>query len=865
MRTADRKMTNIETIPIVYLWVNASDPDYRARYGLQSVSCRDRDNNDLLYSLRSLEKNLPWWRGTLYLVTDNQIPEWIQEYHLRIKIISHKDIIPKNFLPTRVSYTIEWFLYNIPDIHDLFITMNDDFMFLKPCEPSDFLHSDMKPILSFNDNKLNTTPEVLDKFKSKNDTWLYSVHNSVAVLEKKLGKSFENKYYIQHAPRIFSKKIITDLFFLMSDEIVKSVSIKERTMDTLDTIYVITYYMAHRMKLDIMPNMHKEKFVEIEDTINFEELYTSITQDSSSYFLCCNDKFIYEGTSRKLQDLYKRIYPEPSVFERQSIRPSCSITEKFRFVSFYSEGLPHDKGYELSHYDGLARTLLKNQCPIEMYTPRKLRELGYEYSVKEFDDTGCVTGNKKAEKLGFYAWKPLIIWLELLKMNDGGILLFHDLNIDKYPAYKDNFNKIFTFAEVCLDECGFDFFVSRENNIKRMFHHCKSMVIRELGGDHPFFYNFPQAIVNIMFIRKSKASMALVKEWMEACKNERWISGVRDENPHPGFIFHCPEQAILNAIIAKWVAEKTYNIPSHYPNIIFSGRSISSRVHVSPNNCTHMNYLLDYKGIQPMKSIPSIHCIRFTSFIEDDDKLKAYQIQKELFGRFPVELYTSTTLKTLGYSVCNEAYTWKPLILWLELQKLHEGDTLLFLDLYGDKYAVNKKNLHHKLVQCATECLQECNFDLFVSREPNQSNVPSLCLKTNCKSAVIREVGVPNIFMYHFPQINSNIIFMKKSQISMRIIEEWMNACKVDKWVNDSYNPFSHPDFRKHVPDTGIVNTILARYVLQRTADIPLYYPNIQFVSQNIQHKKTVDLKDYTYLESLLSMKPIKPTQSITQ
>ena len=66
----------LQEIPIVYLWVDGSDKEYKKKYS-QLVDSRNRDNDDLKYSLRSLETYLPWWKGKLYIVTDNQRPWWL--------------------------------------------------------------------------------------------------------------------------------------------------------------------------------------------------------------------------------------------------------------------------------------------------------------------------------------------------------------------------------------------------------------------------------------------------------------------------------------------------------------------------------------------------------------------------------------------------------------------------------------------------------------------------------------------------------------------------------------------------------------------------------------------------------------------
>jgi len=58
------------------------------------------DNGELRYSLRSVETFAPWVRN-IYIVTNGQVPAWLNVNHPRIKIIKHEDIFPnKEDLPT---------------------------------------------------------------------------------------------------------------------------------------------------------------------------------------------------------------------------------------------------------------------------------------------------------------------------------------------------------------------------------------------------------------------------------------------------------------------------------------------------------------------------------------------------------------------------------------------------------------------------------------------------------------------------------------------------------------------------------------------------------------------------------------------
>ena len=98
-----------EPIDLVYLWIDNKDPVWvkkkaeydknSANYNKDAVSdCRFINNDELKYSLRSVEKNIPWI-NKIYIVTDNQIPKWLNTENNKIMPVNHSEIIPGCKLP----------------------------------------------------------------------------------------------------------------------------------------------------------------------------------------------------------------------------------------------------------------------------------------------------------------------------------------------------------------------------------------------------------------------------------------------------------------------------------------------------------------------------------------------------------------------------------------------------------------------------------------------------------------------------------------------------------------------------------------------------------------------------------------------
>ncbi|XP_037735420.1 N-acetylglucosamine-1-phosphotransferase subunits alpha/beta isoform X2 [Chelonia mydas] len=99
---------------------------------------RFEDNEELRYSLRSIERHAPWVRH-IFIITNGQIPSWLNLDNPRITIVTHQDIFQNlSHLPTFSSPAIESHIHRIAGLSQKFIYLNDDVMFGKDVWPDDF-------------------------------------------------------------------------------------------------------------------------------------------------------------------------------------------------------------------------------------------------------------------------------------------------------------------------------------------------------------------------------------------------------------------------------------------------------------------------------------------------------------------------------------------------------------------------------------------------------------------------------------------------------------------------------------------------------------------------------------------------------
>nr|WP_233600802.1 MULTISPECIES: stealth family protein [Micromonospora] len=141
-------------IDVVYTWVDGDDSDWQTRknaalreHGAAEINVvgahasRYASRDELRYSLRSVVSFAPWVRQ-IYLVTDDQIPPWLDVEHPMVRVVRHREIFgATGRLPTFNSHAIESRLHLIPGLSEHFIYVNDDMLFGRPLLPTTFFHA----------------------------------------------------------------------------------------------------------------------------------------------------------------------------------------------------------------------------------------------------------------------------------------------------------------------------------------------------------------------------------------------------------------------------------------------------------------------------------------------------------------------------------------------------------------------------------------------------------------------------------------------------------------------------------------------------------------------------------------------------
>lgn len=151
----EEKWSNPTPLDIVYTWVDGSDELFLKEKNMWSSDVKSRDaisnsryddNQELKYSLRSLDLYFPQFRNVYIVTRDKQIPSFINRNHPRLKIIHHSSIMPKTSLPTFNSVSIESCLHLIPGLSENYLYFNDDVILMRHLSRSYFFDSNNTPV-----------------------------------------------------------------------------------------------------------------------------------------------------------------------------------------------------------------------------------------------------------------------------------------------------------------------------------------------------------------------------------------------------------------------------------------------------------------------------------------------------------------------------------------------------------------------------------------------------------------------------------------------------------------------------------------------------------------------------------------------
>jgi len=186
-------------IDFVIPWVDGNDPAWRREknkyMGIDEPDAGDdryRDMRILKYWFRAVEKYAPWV-NRIHFVTWGHLPDWLNTQHPKLHIVSHKDYIPEEYLPTFSSHPIELNFHRIPGLSEHFVYFNDDMLLNGPVEPEFFFRRGL-PCDCFQTCHIPFHPE---------DVHAHCVINSLRETNRKYSYA---KIFLKHPTKIINPR-----------------------------------------------------------------------------------------------------------------------------------------------------------------------------------------------------------------------------------------------------------------------------------------------------------------------------------------------------------------------------------------------------------------------------------------------------------------------------------------------------------------------------------------------------------------------------------------------------------------------------------------------------------------------------------
>ena len=326
-------MQSKPAVDVVYLWVDGSDPFWRSRRrqarqqltpndqhdlaAYSDVEGRFRDNDELRFSLRSLEQFFPH-HGHVYLVTDRQTPRWLSN-HPRLTVIDHRDLLPSASLLTFDSGHIESYIHRIANLSERYFYFNDDVILGAPLKLQDWFFeggvfvgwSQEAPV---SDEALQPDSTALENACRRSIAWLRA--ESAGVNQPPYVGDFRT---FSHAPRPMLKSVLTTLEDIAPElfESVRSTVFRNWEHPALVSDFVLRWSLRYGFA-----RVKEYQFAHVSTGApDASELLRDITQRLGAIdFFCVNDTTDNALTDdprlSSVRSALEAMFPTPSAFER---------------------------------------------------------------------------------------------------------------------------------------------------------------------------------------------------------------------------------------------------------------------------------------------------------------------------------------------------------------------------------------------------------------------------------------------------------------------------------------------------------------------------------------------------------------------
>ncbi|MEV6167595.1 stealth family protein [Streptomyces sp. NPDC051954] len=309
-------------VDAVYTWVDGDDPAMaskrRAHQALSDNGIAPREtgasrytsHDELRYALRSLEMYAGFVRH-VYLVTDSQIPAWLDPDAEGITVIDHRDILPADALPVFNSHAIESRLHHIPGLSEHYLYFNDDVFINRPVRAEHFFHGNGIARIPLSPLKLGVgAPHPLEPAPNS------AGKNAREVIRRFHGRHITNKSLHTPHPQLLS--VMREMESLGIEELERTAYSRFRSTSDVAPASTLHHHWAIATGRAV-PADYRFRYVQL-GTPDMRRRLARLAAGEDIDFFCLNDVDTAPAARPAAQvaigAFLKRKYPFPSRFER---------------------------------------------------------------------------------------------------------------------------------------------------------------------------------------------------------------------------------------------------------------------------------------------------------------------------------------------------------------------------------------------------------------------------------------------------------------------------------------------------------------------------------------------------------------------
>jgi len=334
-------MNQTNKVDIVYTWVDGNDQNWIRKKksfiknnpdSIQHIRANSNErffnNDELKYSLRSVEKYAKWIKN-IYIITDNQKPEWLNTKNQKIKLIDHKEIFDEKYLPCFNSSAIETNLHKIRELNNYFLFFNDDLFLGRKTTKEDFFHNNCNPKLFSSKN--NISIQDLEK-KERENEFQYAIYNSRLLIYKKY--NYFSNWNLRHGIKVLDKNTLIKLEEKFSNYFKETRKNRFRNSNDIHVMSLYAYYLVAkninnqfymppirkdliRYKINYFRKGRDYTYVPLNLPMNKITSKFAAIKKYKPLMFCVNDGPNVDNNKRKIaKNKLKELFPNKSMFEK---------------------------------------------------------------------------------------------------------------------------------------------------------------------------------------------------------------------------------------------------------------------------------------------------------------------------------------------------------------------------------------------------------------------------------------------------------------------------------------------------------------------------------------------------------------------